>query len=956
LRQAAGAVNSALGQVLNFVRSTVSAAMSLVSSFLGTFQEMAQGAVALAVSAIEQIVQTVAQALNRALNLVVSTLRSILQATVVPMLNRLEGLIAGGINRIKQQAIDLIRTNRDQCIAALSPSTGGGSNGAPDGASSGPEDIVQIAIQNNRGVLQALRDKISEVVGKIFSAITTSAGQLVQQIAAGVAKAAQTIAGGIAQAIQKLVQLPDAAGSFFQSLIQALTSGLSNLLATVRSAVETPVTRLLDFGRGALNRVLSFVGNLVRNVIGGNIGLGSTPAELLGGDFSVGESLTPAPLRGGPITKPLPPVLELVIKLAITAIVTGVGALMTLLFGAELAAIIMANPLVAAAILLALVVLVLIVILLLILLFKLLKPRPNPPKRVIRVTPSGPELGVGGRDINATATIAPGTPARPSLTWTVSPGGTPPAGVTVVGSGQTVKVRAAHPPHGTVTGGTTFTVRAALTSDATDFQDSADILLVQVVSATYTAAPPLVPVPSLIPGTPPPNTAEPNRDGITGNTAVVNATTAPAGRTIDVALRRSLGASVAGTTITPGARTGDIGLRITDKATAARLDETLPSTVAPPTPMADLTVNAVPTRVSALTGAGPLGPYGVQNRITFAASDSLHPPLTRIVGELITNGGDQFNIPPPNGAFNPIFNPALAVPADQWVDQLITPAAIPNATDGRPAIDVNRFVGPGAPGLPRAVTYRQGFQYSSWAGAATIVSSTFANGLHIRSLIGAPGSFQFKTEHRFGSVAAPAHLEPYVGNPLIVFSNITATPTAPGATSLAADGASTANLSVASTVAGRTVNWSVLTGDIAIIGGNPVTLPGTTTLRAGVKTGNFRVRVADTVFPNRQADGQVPVAAVGLRNIRATPSRVPPGTASATVSLDAQPGGRTVNWSVDAAAAAKGVTVAPPVTGPGAPGMSVTVTRPAGFKGSVTVTAADSVLTARTASVVVRFQ
>jgi hypothetical protein len=345
----------------------------------------------------------------------------------------------------------------------------------------------------------------------------------------------------------------------------------------------------------------------------------------------------------------------------------------------------------------------------------------------------------------------------------------------------------------------------------------------------------------------------------------------------------------------------------------------------------------------------------VLNTITFASSDARHPPLTRIVGELITNGGDDFNIAPPNGAFNPAFNLALAVPANTWNDQLITPAGVLNAADGLPAIDVNRFVGPGVPHLPRRLIYRQRFQYASWQGAGTVVSRTIADGKHIRSLIGSPpAAFQFRTEHRFGHVTAPVHNEPYVGNPLIILSNIAATPNGAGVTDLAADGNATANLSVNSTVAGRTVNWTVLSGDVSIIAGNPAVLPATATLRAGLHTGNFRLRASDSIFPNRHADGRVRVVAVRLRNMRATPSRVPAGTLTTNVTINAGPGGRRLNWAVDAAAAAGGVVVAPVVTGPGN-AMNVTVTRPAGFTGRVTVTATDTVLHARRQNVRIRF-
>jgi hypothetical protein len=82
---------------------------------------------------------------------------------------------------------------------------------------------------------------------------------------------------------------------------------------------------------------------------------------------------------------------------------------------------------------------------------------------------------------------------------------------------------------------------------------------------------------------------------------------------------------------------------------------------------------------------------------------------------------------------------------------------------------------------------------------------------------------------------------------------------------------------------------------------------------------------------------------------------VPVGTLATIVSVDAEPGARTVNWTLDAAAIAAGVTIAPATTGPGRL-MNATVTRPIGFTGSVTVTATDVVLAARTANVRIRFR
>jgi hypothetical protein len=582
--------------------------------------------------------------------------------------------------------------------------------------------------------------------------------------------------------------------------------------------------------------------------------------------------------------------------------------------------------------------------------------RPQAAPRVTNIATSAAELGVGGRDMTATATVAAGAPASPALAWSINPGGVAPAGMTVVGTGRTVRIRAAQPPPPAVVGGAPFTVRAALSATPGDFFDSAPVMLVQVVSATYANAPALANVPSLIPGVFPPNSGEPNRDGIAGNTVTVNPVTAPAGRAATVAFRRSLGAAVAGMVVTPGRNTGDVTLRVTDNATAARLDETKPSAVVPAVPMATLVINAVPLTVNALTTNGAVGPYGVQNHISFGSSDTAHLPLIRIVGELITGLQDDFNLAPPNGAFNP--NPllALAVPANTWNDNLITPPMQASTVDARVAIDVNRFVGPGVPHLPRRVIYQQRFVYFSWQGGGAVFSTVMDTGRHRRSLIQQGANFAFTSEQIFPRASAPVRNEPYAGPPLIVLSNIVVTPTAAGATSLAADNTSTANVVAASTVAGRNVNWSLPAGgDAAFTAGNPAALPAAATLKAGNAAGRFALRAADTIYPNRRVDGNVRVAPVRLRTMRAVPSPVPPGTLSSAVTVVAEPGGRTVTWTVDAAATAAGVTVAPGA--PGAGGVATaTVTRPAAFNGTVQVTATDSVLAARTQTVSVRFR
>jgi hypothetical protein len=972
LNQAANIVNAAFGRFMAFIHAAFNAGMNVLDTFLRGLSRIVNLALSLATAAIMNVVQVIGQALSRAIAFITASMQRILHGVITPLLIAVETLTGRLIAKAQQGALALLRDNRRQYLAALlsSVTPRAGSTTLAEGrattTASRVEAIRQLgrdALRNNQLIVLAFDLLIGGGIANIIRTLASSAARLMAAIAALLVQAAQAIANVVTLALQSLQRVMQVVGGIIREMLQSLAAGVVRIVQAVQQRVQGAVDSILQFARNALQRIASFVGRLIRSLIGGGTG-GSSAAEAAA-NFSLSGAAPDASLAlaGGPITKPLPPALEIIIRLAFGAIISAVSALMVFLFGAELAAIIMGNPVAVVVILLILLVLALLLALLLYLLYRLLKPKPpKPPKRVIHVAPSALELGVGGTPINATATIAPGTPIWPSLTWTINPGAAAPAGVAVSGSGRRVRVNAAQPPHGTLVGGAPITVRAALTANPADYEDSAPVMMVQVLSATYTAAPPLANIPSLWPGVAPLNAGEPNRDTITGNTVRINTTTAPATRPVSVAFRRSLGATLAGTTVTPGIDTGDIGLRISETATSARLDETLPSTIVPTTLMADLTINAVPTKVSGLVGKGALGPYGVKNGINFAPSDTRHPPLTRIVGELITNGGDDFNVGPPNTAppppigFNPTFNLRLAVPANHWDDQLVTDPGALNVTDGRPAIDVNRFVGPAVPQLPRRLIYQQGFQYSSWQGAGTVVSKTFASGQHLRSLIGAPGAFQFRTEHRFGSVAAPVHNERYRGNQLIVLSNIVATPNGPGATALAADGVATASLGVTSSVAGRSVNWSILSGDIAIAAGNPAALPAAATLRAGAGTGNFGVRAADTIYPNRRLDGKVRVVAVTFSNMRAASGSVPSGTLSTTVTLNANPGGRTVNWSVDAAAAAAGVTVTPGATGPGAPPMLVTVTRPAGFTGRVTVTAVDAVLAARTSSVSIRFR
>ena len=423
-----------------------------------------------------------------------------------------------------------------------------------------------------------------------------------------------------------------------------------------------------------------------------------------------------------------------------------------------------------------------------------------------------------------------------------------------------------------------------------------------------------------------------------GNTGVVTAITGPAARPVTITLPVAVaGASAAGTTVTPGAGTGPIQVRAQDNATGTFNE--LP-----------MRIDSMPTKVTRIGPAGPppAGIYGSLNPIQFGQTDST-VPSTRVIGETITAGGsDAFGITAGINGTGP--NPApqnpLSAPANAWADQLFT---------GQGAVDANRFVGKNAPGgpLPAVWQLRQGFHAFGWNGVRA--PTEFDNGFHIRSLVKVGNGLFFRTEHKFpgGGVVAP--LQPYAAvNPLIVFTDIALVANTPAAVGgVAADGVATGNANVVSTVPGRNVVWSVVSGPLAIPAApTPVGTPAVT--QAGLVAGNFPVKVVDALLPNREGTGNVRIVPVKLTALAAAPATVPAGTNTANLTVNAAPGGRTLTWVVDGAAATAGVTVVG-VPAAAAIGTTAVLTRPAGFTGTVTVTAADTVLPAKKTSLKVKF-
>ena len=222
-----------------------------------------------------------------------------------------------------------------------------------------------------------------------------------------------------------------------------------------------------------------------------------------------------------------------------------------------------------------------------------------------------------------------------------------------------------------------------------------------------------------------------------------------------------------------------------------------------------------------------------------------------MIGETITAGGsDAFGITAvinaPGGP-NPAPIPALSAPANGWFDQLTT---------GQAGVDVNQFTGKNPPGgpLPAVWQLRQGFHAFGWDGvrAARRVRQRLPHP------VADPGGRELLLPYRAqvpgASVVAP--LNPYAAvNPLITFTGIAGAANTPAAAGgIAADGVATGNATVVSSVAGRNVIWSIVSGPISVPNA-PIAVATPAVVQAGLVAGNFPVKVVDQAFPNREGTG-----------------------------------------------------------------------------------------------------
>jgi hypothetical protein len=246
---------------------------------------------------VQRILQLAFQMLGRIAALIISGLQTALNLTVLPILNRLEGMIHQAISKAEQHALSALRKNRDEYVASV------GSGGESDDESESNE-LAKEAIDANRQIVQTFRERASTIIGTIVQTLMTAASQIMAHIRQAIARVAQFIAGVVSQVIQILRRIVQVVSSFIQSLIRAITSAITRVVEFVRTLVQSPIDQLLRFGEQILRRMLDFITRIIRNLL--NAIAGSAPAETIA-QFIPTPTFVPEPaFDPGPIPIPVP--------------------------------------------------------------------------------------------------------------------------------------------------------------------------------------------------------------------------------------------------------------------------------------------------------------------------------------------------------------------------------------------------------------------------------------------------------------------------------------------------------------------------------------------------------------------------------------------------------------------------------------------------------------------------
>lgn len=432
VNRAAGAVTGGLGQVRTLLSTALQTGTRMVGSLITQIGRAASSALSRSGAAIKRGVQTVASGLGRVSTLVLGAVRRVVSATVLPAVNRLEGRLVQNLGTARRQAVTAVRANRDghlRTLAATSKDTAVTETGA-----AALRSMTAEAREGNRSMIETYRERSGGILGSVFQALTTGAAQITTQIGGLLGQARNAVLGTVGQIVAGFGQITTAVSDFAGSLLQSLSTAVTDVVGSVQGLIQDPARSLTDFGRGALTAVTDLPARLARNVLSGDFTLPSL--DQVTGHFR--------PTSGGPITKPRPGPITLPGLGTLLLILAAVGAIVVYAFPqlmTVVAALVALGLTPAGALIvvgIAAILILIALLLLLYLLWKLLTSKPaNPdPDPVIthETTFSAPdgspksrgEVGVGEEVVftgtpSGTWAATAGTPATgtgPKFTWT----------------------------------------------------------------------------------------------------------------------------------------------------------------------------------------------------------------------------------------------------------------------------------------------------------------------------------------------------------------------------------------------------------------------------------------------------------------------------------------------------------------------------------------------------------
>lgn len=298
LRRAASAVTAGLGRVAAMISAALAAGMRVIQTIIGAARRLASLVVSQVGNLVQRILQVTFQMLGRIAAVIGSALQTILNVTILPILNRVEGMIHRAISKAQQDAITALRNNRDEYLASLA-------SGDDSGEDSRSDDLTQEALANNREIVQTFRERSSSIIGMIVLRVTAAASQIIAHFRQMIAQVTQFITNMVRLAIETLTRIVQVVSNVIQSLVRAVTSAVTRVVAYVRALIQNPIDQLLRWSREVFNRMIDFIARIARNIINAITG---SPQEPATGQFVPGPGLQPAPptLDPGPVPIPIP--------------------------------------------------------------------------------------------------------------------------------------------------------------------------------------------------------------------------------------------------------------------------------------------------------------------------------------------------------------------------------------------------------------------------------------------------------------------------------------------------------------------------------------------------------------------------------------------------------------------------------------------------------------------------